>query len=376
MNKGYSLVENSVSGFTSKFPRVVARLGRAASRGLRFLLPYPRFWARLFGCTVPDYYFTDPRFLSRPESLRFSRDGKLLAVSNSANASVGILEFQYGVDSSPTISVRETVHDQLALNYAHGAAFMQDDALLLSVGEHGQALSVIQLDQGDGAERGTDLVRTLTGGEFGLDNPADIAVHPGGAWCVVANRKFKGLAFFTCSNPPQDQDPVFRSHIDVGALNEIGLAAPHGVCFFAGGDRMLVTHKRFTGWGYQGDKGRSAVSVWDSTDKAPRSISGDLLGSLDLGDAHLHHIASHPHHPIVAVTNSRDVTLLLRWNEQTRELKTFDSIDVFRLGEGAKGVAFTPSGEFLAVSTELEEILFFRLNLPAANRVNASKHKL
>ena len=333
-------------------------LGLGLARLLRRVLPFPGGWARVFGRTVPAGCYTSARYLRRPESLCFSSDGSLLAVSNSGGASVGVFGVGNPVATPPAIALRDLVCDGSVLKYAHGAAFAQGDRFLLCVGEHSQALSTIRLGRNAETGQGPRVLWSQCGCDHGLENPADIAMHPGGRWCVVANRKFTGLSFFSLDDHLEDKAPTFRANIDVGVLNEHGIAAPHGVSFSATGERIFVTHKRFTGWGYRGGAGRSGVSVWNVARVYPPALE-DLLAFEDFGDAHLHHVACHPRLPYVAISNSRGNAEVLYWNESGGDLDRVDSFDVFRIGEGAKGVAFTPDGHFIAVSTELAEILFF-----------------
>ena len=343
-------------------PQVPSRLGQGLLRLLRRALPFPGGWARAFGKAVPAGCYTSARYLRRPESLCFSGDGELLAVSNSAGASVGVFGVEIPVGGLPAITLREIVCDGSVLEYAHGATFVQGDGFLLCVGEHSQALSTIRLSRQTEAGPGPRVLWSQCGCDNGLDNPADIAMHPSGDWCVVANRKFTGLSFFSLPESLEDKAPAFRTNVDVGVLNQRGIAAPHGVGFSATGERMFVTHKRFTGWGYRGGAGRSGVSVWNVAQGYP-SAPEDLLAFEDYEDAHLHHVACHPRLPYVAVSNSRGNAEVLYWDESRRKLYRVDSIDVFRIGEGAKGVAFTPDGHFIALSTELAEVLFFPFRL-------------
>lgn len=51
----------------------------------------------------------------------------------------------------------------------------------------------------------------------------------------------------------------------------------------------------------------------------------------------------------------------LSWDRASNTLEPIASIDVFRLGEDVKGIAFVKNGKYLVVTTELDEILFFEL---------------
>ena len=42
-------------------------------------------------------------------------------------------------------------------------------------------------------------------------------------------------------------------------------------------------------------------------------------------------------------------------------MNKLDTLSIFKIGKGAKGIAFTKEGGQLAVTTELNEVLFFDL---------------
>jgi 6-phosphogluconolactonase (cycloisomerase 2 family) len=207
---------------------------------------------------------------------------------------------------------------------------------------------------------GSSRVRwILEGVANGLDNPADIAIHPAGRYLVIANREASGLCFFTLPPDLRMEPPRLVLSRTVAELNGERTAAPHGVAFSPDGRFLFVTHKRF--FKSQSDTGNSAVSVYradaDSFDRAQWLP----VAARDFGREALHHVACHPSGRIIALTNSLGPVELLSWNPSSRDFTEVGSIDIFRQGEGAKGICFTKDGHYLAVTSELDEVLFFDL---------------
>lgn len=337
------------------------KIGEDLPRWLRARVRIPSLWARLFGCDVPSSSLASRvALLDRPESIRLSADGDKLIVSNSFGRGITIYSLGKKRNGAPDLVLQDAYFDEEKLHYAHGAVFVDSDNKYLAVGEYANTMMCLQA-AGDTSEASdaSRLLWSIQGEKYGLDNPADIAVHPSGSYLVVANRKEQGLSFLALDGG-FDGVPRLFSSLSVSALNQLGVAAPHGVCFSPDGEYLFVSHKAFALWG--GDGGNSAVTVYHANVNATSGVIWDPCLIVDRGSDDLHHINIHPNLPLVAVTNSRGDLVLYAWDAQGCRLTVVGTINVFRRGEGAKGLAFTRDGKYLAVTSELDEVLFFAVD--------------
>lgn len=329
-------------------------------RKLRHHLPYPRLWSLVFGNAIPDVAITTKSLkLDRPESIHVSDSGDQVVISNSASCE--ILFCSLSKHSSRGFRAKRLagILDKERFKYAHGAIFGFSDAFVMALGEYSHCLSAIRLTKAADGEVQPAIIWTISGREHGLYNPADLALHPSKQWLAVANRRQLGLSFLRFSDTADLSNPTVAGSIDIPTLNGHGLAAPHGVAFSSDGDFMFVTHKRF--FQSRGDRGHSALSVFATADGSLPHGGVAPLAVLDYQLQSLHHVACHPSLDIVAITNSRGTIDVLEWSRRDLKLTQLAAILAFRIGEGVKGVAFTRDGAYIMVTSELNEILFFRL---------------
>lgn len=324
------------------------------------MIRWPRLWAKLFGAAIPSGALArKSAMLHQPESIGVSSSGQQLVVCNTLARSITRYSF---ADSSPDcLDLRlddAFAHPEL-LEYAHGAIFHESDEAVLALGEYAHAISAIDVGAGRMHNDPSRILWVASGNGMGLENPADLALHPNGNQLVVANRRQTGLSVLHLDSSDRRSSPRFVNAISVSTLNSLGVAAPHGVAFAADGEYLFVSHKRFVP--NRDDCGSSAVTVFAANADSMLDPGWAPIAAMDYGDKHLHHIACHPHRDILAVTNSRGVAEILGWSRVTRSLARLASIDLFRAGEGAKGVAFVKNGKYIALTTELDEILFFEL---------------
>lgn len=330
-------------------------------RRVRRCLPQPRFWAQLFSAAIPCSFIAARRFnLDRPESIQFSMSGEHVIVSNSLGRSLTVYEFSNASEVGPRLRLVDQFSDDEQLHYVHGAAFVDSDRRYLAVGEYANTLIAVAptelLKETNQSDR---VVWSVSGVENGLDNPADIALHPSRPYLVIANRRKTGLSFMDISEQGFDIPPTLARSINVPVFNAMNVAAPHGVAFSPDGRFLFVSHKRFAM--SDEDVGNSAITVYDADIESAADARWTPLAIKNLGRDNLHHIACHPFEPLIAVTNSRGLLKVYSWAPEQSELKVVGSIDVLRWDEGAKGICFTPTGEHIAVTSELDEVLFFSL---------------
>ncbi|WOJ98289.1 hypothetical protein R0137_06890 [Congregibacter brevis] len=339
---------------------LLRRFGQYRMRRIRQLLPYPKIWALAFGKSIPSSsYVSRDASLRRPETICLSSKGDKVVVSNTGSSGIAVLGITNSLFGIHKITAQEVFIDKELYRYAHGASFGANDSAVIAVGEYADTMSAFSLKEPPG-ENSSRILWVVRDPAHGLDHPADVAIHPGGQWLAVANRMAAGLTFFRIEDPNLQEAPNHSSQIDTPSLNLLGLGAPHGVAFSQCGTVMYVTHKPY--FNNPSDTGQSAVSVFSCNSAPPDSSPWDPLAIYDCGCAELHHVAAHPSEWLLCVTNSQGNAEILEWCPDNAAIKQRGFIDVHRIGEGAKGVAFTNSGEHIMVTTELNEILFFKLS--------------
>lgn len=341
--------------------RLLPLISESNLRDLRQRLPYPGLWALCFGKARPALAFaTADLGLERPESIDVSVSGDRFVVSNSAADEIAVYALARSPRGHYRISRVAALQDTGRFRYAHGAVFGRSDDLVVAVGEYSHALSGISLGRTADGEIQPEVLWTISGRDYSLHNPADLAFHPSGEWMAVANRRNHGVSFLRFRSPAGIDPPFLEGSLDLEALNTHGVAAPHGVAFSAGGELMFVTHKRY--FGGPEDTGRSALTVFPTGHGPALGERAVPLVIRDYQLQSLHHVACHPTRNIVAVTNSLGTIDIYAWRTEPFCLELLAAVPAFRIGEGIKGIAFTRDGAFMVVTSELNEILFFPLD--------------
>ena len=326
----------------------------------RILLPYPRLWAKFTGTRIPSNYITGKTTgLLRPESVAFTPSGDLMAISNSGMHSV--IMYRRCNDSGKDYDKRPccTISDADCLNYVHDVAFSPYGTHFVAVSREAHSISMFALLNRNSNGIEAKMLGSFRGEQYGLSFPAGVAFHPSGQYLAVANRMRNGIALCRRlgSTGPFDSTPF--QFITDEDLCVHGLAAPHGVDFSPDGMSLLVAHKRF--FKAEHPQGESALSVFRcrtvpdfGLDPHPSFISLS-------GRTACHHVSFHPSGDIVAVANEAAGVDVYNWLPEQATMRKRDTISVVQIADGAKGVAFTREGRQVAVTTELDEVLFFDL---------------
>lgn len=336
---------------------LTVRNGRAVRRHVRL----PRVWARAFGKAIPKATHASRRpGLDRPESLSLSACGEKLLVSNSHGNDIAIYAFASSATTDLRLRPTLTIRDKDLLNYVHGAVYDATDRAALAVGEHSNSLSAIDLTETSKDPANPKILWSISGPANGLDNPSDIALHPDGRWLAITNRMSSGLCILEIDDEILAGAPSLALSVDIERLNALGLSATHGVAISPDGRYMFITHKPY--FGAVGDTGNSAISVYRVGANCPSVESLQPIAIKDCGTSPAHHVAYHPSRDLIAVSDSRRGVEILTWDRESETLEVVGAIDIFRLGDGAKGIAFVKDGTHLAVTTELDEILFYDLD--------------
>ena len=323
----------------------------------RRLLPYPKLWASLFGKQVPKNCIAGKASrLFRPESVVFSPSGDLMVVSNSGKHAVNI--YTKGPQASGAFSVRPNcvVSDKALLSYAHDSAFSPCGKFLAVVGEYSHTLSMLAVYREGETKIRTEALWSIQGDEHGLSYPASVAIDPSGQWLAVANRRKHGITLYRSTGVGGQFVPTPCQSITDEELAQHGLAAPHGVDFSPDGKFLAATHKGFKQYQLDNDSG---VSIFKLQPEADAGLDPMPEFIHPYGSASLHLPAFHPSGSCLAVSRSDGGIDTFEWSSAEKKLIQRDSISIFRVREGAKGMAFATGGSQVVTTTDLHEVLFF-----------------
>jgi len=355
---------------------MLRRILKRSVRRARRLLPYPRLWAIFAGARIPTSYVTGKRTgLFEPEAVAFTPSGDLMAISNSRRHSVSL--YTRGDASGRNYERRPccTISDPNCWRVVHDTAFSPCGRYPVAAARETHALSMFVLLDGNSNEIEAKPLWSVRGEDCGLSFPAGVAIHPSGKWLAVANRARNGITLYRNSGSSGQFDSTPFQIITVEDLSIHGLAAPHGLDFSPDGKSLIVTHKRF--FKTEHPKGDSGLSIFKWRTEPNFGLDPHPSFIFPYGLSSLHHVAFHPSGNIVAVSISRAGVDVFDWLPEQEAMSKRDAISFFRIGEGPegrvgegpkgrvgegpKGVAFTREGEQIAVTTNLNEVLFFDL---------------
>jgi len=254
------------------------------------------------------------------------------------------------------------ITDADCLEYVHDVAFSPCGKMLAAAAREGQSVSIFvrSEDRPDAFEAKPSWI--MRGEESGLGFPAGIAFHPTGEWLAVANRKNgSGITLYRrhSSSGGRNFDSTPFQSITEEELLKHGLAAPHGLDFSPDGKSLIVTHKQF--FKTERPQGESGVSIFQWKAKPDVGLDSTPTYTLPYGGSCAHSVAFHPSGEIFAITSEFSGVEVYQWRPTTKFISQIDTISIFRgrQSESSKGVAFTSDGEQLAVTTMLDEVLFF-----------------
>jgi len=252
-----------------------------------------------------------------------------------------------------------TISDRNYLNFVHDTAFSPCGRYLVAVAREAHSLSMFVLH--DRNSNGIEAKRlwSVCGEECGLNFPVAVAIHPSGKWLAVANRVRKGITLYRNSGSSGQFDSTPFQIITEEDLSNHGLAAPQGLDFSPNGKSLIVVHKRF--FKTMHPKGESGLSIFKWRTETDFGLDPHPSFILPYGSSLLHQVAFHPSDDIVAVSIEKAGVDVFNWLPEQETMSKLDTLSIFKIGKGAKGLAFTREGEQLVITTELNEVLFFDL---------------
>jgi hypothetical protein len=172
----------------------------------------------------------------------------------------------------------------------------------------------------------------------------------------VANRGQKcGLSFYRLQREDARtglEGTPFQT-VDDNQLRACGVASAHSVRFSTDGSTLLVSHKPY--YRTEGEQGQSGVSVFNWRAGADGGVDPDPVCVLPHGTDDVHSAAFHPSGRFVGVTTVNADVDIFEWDPAASRVDRIDTLPV----HDAKGIAFTPDGRQVAVTTEFDQVLFY-----------------
>jgi 6-phosphogluconolactonase (cycloisomerase 2 family) len=327
-------------------------------------LPYPKFWAAASGHRIPDWSIAGRSTpLARPEGITFSPSGHMMAISNAGADSIS-LHSRIGArgamyERNPSVTITDPEH----LSYVHDTAFSPCGEMIAAAARESHAVSIFRINGRShvAVEEGTGSM--ISGERSEVRFPAGVAYHPGGRWIAVANRKDFGITFYRItkvSERERVEATPFQS-ITEDELVELGLSAPHGLDFSPNGKFLAVAHDVFRRVGVA--RGESGISLFQCKPSSDVGIDPIPLFSFAYDSSRPHAVAFHPSGEYVAVAKQLGGVDVFRWRSEEPDMELIDKITIFGAGQvasqGVKGIAFTADGGQLAITTQLDEVLFY-----------------
>lgn len=294
--------------------------------------------------------------LSRPEGVDFSPNGDSIVVSNTDEYSVTLYR-RIGVSGSEYETVPfKTIKDPRYLKYPHDVAFSRNGDFFAAAGRNSHTIAFYRKK---GEEFEKNLYHKIRGPKSYLNLPSGISFSPTDNLIAVTNRLGPSTICFyeqLSKEGYYNQSPVFE--ITEEMLKPYDLSAAHGVSFSQDGNTVALVHKK----PYGDSVGRSAIVILEK-DLEQEKVVFAVSSIIDFGDECLHSISIHPSGEYIALAHEREDIMIFRKDIETHIFTPYRTISVDKKGnlEGPKGVAFSRQGDSLAITTVESAVLIYKV---------------
>jgi DNA-binding beta-propeller fold protein YncE len=302
--------------------------------------------------------------LERPEGISFSPSGDCLAVANSSGDSVTIYSRigNEGIEYDPIAAC--VIHNSKVLEYPHDVDFSPCGQYLVVANRNKHCISFFRRSSINSCQFESSPYFNLRGKRTKLQLPAGVAYSPVGNFLVVANRQGNGKITFYSPNMKKGKSNSFKKtpfyETTARDMQSLNIGASHDVAISSDGNTVAVVHKK-----YVGEYSRnSALVIYENQaefSKLPHFVPTYVK---NFGVSCLHSISFHPSGKYLAVSDEREDVMIFQRVEKTNAFELITSIPIDKQGnvEGAKGVAFSPQGDCIAISTMIPEILIYDIH--------------
>lgn len=300
--------------------------------------------------------------LDRPEGIDFSPKGNLLAVANSRSNAVSLYRRigKKGARFEKTPSC--VIQDDLLLKFVHEVRFSACGKYLAAISRDSHFAAIFKQSKTSSSVFESRPHCVIGGDDSLLNFPTSLSFVPEGYCLAICNRLASGITFHKQRHHSDISfDTVPYWHLSEEAFGQFHLAAPHGIAISRDGEFLAATHKSF----YQNDMGtgHSALAIYRLGYEGGVTLQLPPLQVFNYDDTPLHSVAFHPSGNFLLVSNERaGVFLFQKCNGEFVQVKEIP-IEVIQISqdffEGPKGVAFSPTGDCLAITTVLGKVLLY-----------------
>ena len=279
-----------------------------------------------------------------------------MAISNS-EGKYPVLFFNRltGSDSEYNSMPASFISQLFDLEFAHDLKFSPDEKGLVIVAREAQQLAYFtKINRGFFSS--WKPLWSIAGGASWLHDPTSVDFTSSGEWMVIANR-WAGLSLLhkSATSGYELTQTISLSQL----LFKTSFAEPHGVAFDSE-NYLFVVHKPY--YKNEETKGSMGISVFGWNEEGTAlDVNPLVVFPLEIS---LHSIDFHPGGVFFAITSEFGSIHLLSWSSTDKTIihEQSVSLEVSKKDfQGPKGIAFTQDGKKLAVTSTLNQILFFEL---------------
>jgi len=286
--------------------------------------------------------------LQRPEGIAFSPTGDLLAIANSDSDSITLYN-----RIADDVAIYETtpfavLTDGTRRDYLHDVDFTPCGQFVAAANRN--SLSVIFFKREGNTFKSTPH-RILEGKNTKLSRPAGLSFSPSGKLLGVANRWGSDSLTFYKQTSHGTYNPNPSKIVKANLLRKFDLSEPHALVFAPDKKTFATIHKRFR----KTSLGKSALVIWDTAQMYPEFI-------LPLGYEFYHSISFHPSGEYLAITKEKEnVVIFKKSQKNTFELCTEIPVDGEGRKETCKGVAFSACGNYIGFTSTKPAIFIYEI---------------
>lgn len=298
--------------------------------------------------------------LNRPEGVAFSPGDNCLAVANSGNASITLYPKNGETGSLYKTSPSCVIQNNRILRYAHVVAFTPSGDFLGGVGRESRSTVIFERDSSlESCFYRTPYWKLVHKSKVD-PKPAGLCFDPVHGTLIIANRKSADcFEFHNQINGEGSYTTSVSQSILLTDLLADSISVPHDVAISPDGTLLAGVHKKFKGDVY--DQGESAITIYEKINPGSPEFNPLPSFTIRLGDEKTHSISFHPSGKYLAITQELTYATIYERVEGSIEFTKIGTTAVDYTGERglAKGVAFSPDGESLAITFDNDLILIY-----------------
>jgi WD40 repeat protein len=298
---------------------------------------------------------------ARPEGFRFSPSGDCLAVANAEGDTVTIYRRIGNRGCAYETAPACVLGGAGIMRYPHDVAFSSSGMFLAVACRETHSILFFKRKHREDVLFDPVPHAVIEGRDSKLQRPAGLSFSPDDQLLVVSNRDRSGSVNFYSLI---DEEKFLFSKKPVYSLPgthflDYGLAAPHCVVFSPDGHFIAITHKRFRGR----DSGKTGFSIFEVGRFSRGRIKTRPISLVPMNLTCLHSVAYSPSGNYLALTNEQEFVQIFKKEPHSQNFAYDSTIYMDKQGnkEGIKGVDFSRSENFIGITMILPCITIFEM---------------